>query len=136
MERLNNDEFIAVAEKVANFGTHHLRDLLFTSKDLARICKIPTVLRALSPDYVDCLNGDDVTEHHANFLKMMVESGHADYCILRAVVLMFDLEHNVVEVRRMLTLASNAKVESAEYLLAMLTLLDSRPFLLLRPTNA
>jgi len=85
---------------------------------------------------VDCLNGDDVTEHHANFLKMMVESGHADYCILRAVVLMFDLEHNVVEVRRMLTLASNAKVESAEYLLAMLTLLDSRPFLLLRPTNA
>jgi len=43
MERLNNDEFIAVAEKVANFGTHHLRDLLFTSKDLARICKIPTI---------------------------------------------------------------------------------------------
>jgi hypothetical protein len=120
MERLNDDELISVAKKVAMFSTHQIRDLLFTSKDLARICKLPVVLRALPPDYVDWLNKDDVTEDQANFLNMMVESAHADYCILRTVILMFDPEPNVAEVHRVLTLASIAKVESVDYFLAML----------------
>ena len=51
---------------------------------------------------------------------MMVENGHADYCILRAVILMFDLKPNVTEVRRVLTIVSTARVESADYYLEML----------------
>jgi len=110
MERLRDDELIAIAKKVVEFGTHYLRDFLFTSKDVARICKLPVVLRFLSPYYVDWLNNDDVSEHQANFLNMMVESGHANYCILRAVILMFDPEPNVAEVRHVLTLASNERL--------------------------
>jgi len=63
---------------------------------------------------------DDVTEDLAIFLNMMVESRHADYCILRAIILMFDPEPNVAEVRRVLTLASIAKAENVDYFLAML----------------
>jgi len=47
MERLGDDELIAVAKKVAEFGTHYLTDFLFTSKDIARICKLPIVLQSL-----------------------------------------------------------------------------------------
>jgi hypothetical protein len=78
MERLNDDELIAIVKKVTEFGTHHLKDFLLTSKNHARICKFPTVLRALPPNYMDWLNDDNVNEHQAKFLNMMVESGHAD----------------------------------------------------------
>ena len=69
---MGDDEITAIAKKVAEFGTHYLRDFLFTSKDVARIYKLPVVLRSLPPDYVDWFNRDDVTEHQANFLNMMV----------------------------------------------------------------
>jgi hypothetical protein len=98
MERLGDDELISITKKVVEFGTHYLRDFMFTSKDFARICKVPVVLRSLPPDYVYWLNSDDVMEDQANFLNMMVESGHADYFILRAIILMFDSELNVADV--------------------------------------
>jgi len=85
MERFGNDELTTIAKKVAEFGTQYLRDLIFTSKDFARICKLPVILRSLPPDYVDWLNNDDVTEHQTNFLNM-IESRHVDYCILRAFI--------------------------------------------------
>jgi hypothetical protein len=46
---------------------------------------------------------------------MMVENGHADYSVLRAIILMFDTEPNLIEVRRMLTIVSISGVESATY---------------------
>jgi len=90
MKRLNDDKLIVIAKKVAKFGTQQLRNFLLISKAHARVCKFSIVLRALPPDYVDWFNDDDITEHQANFLNMMVESEHADYCVLRAVSLMFD----------------------------------------------
>jgi len=45
MERLGDDELIIIAKKVANFGAHHLREFLLTSKNHARICKLPRVCK-------------------------------------------------------------------------------------------
>jgi len=50
----------------------------------------------------------------------MIESGHANYCKVRAASLMYDFELDVMEVRRVLKIASKAKVETADYFLAML----------------
>jgi len=43
MERLSDEELIFIAKKVAEHGTPHLLSFLWTSKDHARICKLPTV---------------------------------------------------------------------------------------------
>jgi len=51
---------------------------------------------------------------------MMVESGHADYCVLRALSPMYDIEPDVVENIRILNLASAAEVETADYFLRLL----------------
>jgi len=77
-------------------------------------------LRALPPNHLDWLNDDNVSERQASFLNMMVENGHANWCVLHAVILMFDMEPNLMEVLRVLTIASVARVASATYFLAML----------------
>jgi len=64
MERINDEELIFIAQKVAEHGTQHLLSFLQTSKDHARIYKLPTILRALPPDYVDLLNKDRVSSHY------------------------------------------------------------------------
>lgn len=46
MELLGDDELIIIAKKVANFGAHHLREFLLTSKNFARIYKLHIILRA------------------------------------------------------------------------------------------
>jgi len=47
MERLSDDELTIIATKIAGFGAQHVREFLLTSKNHARICKLPIVLRAL-----------------------------------------------------------------------------------------
>ena len=50
----------------------------------------------------------------------MIVSGHADYCIMCAINLMFDTKPDVAEVRHILNIASKAWVETADYFLSML----------------
>lgn len=120
MERLKDDDLVLIAQKVAEYGTQHLMSFLRTSKDHARISKMPDVLRALPPDHLDLYNSDKITLPQQNFINMIIESGHADYCVLRGVHLMFQPDPNVAEIRRVLEIASAAKVEAANYFLMML----------------
>jgi len=108
MKRLSDDELIFNAQKVSEHGTPHLLSFARTSKDHARICKLPTVLKTLPSDFVDLLNNDRVTPYQSNYLNMMIKSGHPDYCIQRALSLMYDIEPNVVEAIRVLNIASAA----------------------------
>jgi len=85
-----------------------------------RICKLPVVLRALPPEYVDWLDGDTLTINQVKFFDLVIENGHADYCILCVSTLLYDEEHDVIKARRVLNIASKSKVESAYYFLAML----------------
>jgi hypothetical protein len=50
----------------------------------------------------------------------MIDNGHADYCVLHATSLLHDDEPDIIKARRVLDIASNAKVESADYFLALL----------------
>jgi len=52
MKRLSDDELIFNAQKVSEHGTPHLLSFARTSKDHARICKLPTVLKTLPSDFV------------------------------------------------------------------------------------
>jgi len=76
--------------------------------------------KLIFPDYVDSLNDDRVSFHQLNFLNMMVESGHAEYCMLRALSLMYDIKPDVVETRRVLNIASAAEVRAVDYFLMLL----------------
>ena len=51
---------------------------------------------------------------------MMIESGHADYCLLRALSLMYEIEPDVKEARHVLNIASTAEVEVVDYFLMIL----------------
>jgi len=120
MERLGNDELIIIAKKVANFGAHHLCEFLLTLKNLAMIYKLPVVLRALPPEYANWIDNDELNLNQVSFFILIIENGHADYCVLSATSLMYDAEPDVTEARCVLNIASKAKVQSADYFLAML----------------
>jgi hypothetical protein len=120
MERLSNDELIIIAKKIAGFGGHLLREFLLTSKNHARICKLPTVLRALPPKYANWIDYKQLNPHQVNFFNLMIESGHVGYCIVHVDSVMYDSDPDVMEVRRVLNIASNVGVEIADYFLAML----------------
>jgi len=51
---------------------------------------------------------------------MMIESGHADYCMLHGVNELHELEPDLTEIRRVLNIASIAGVETADYFLMLL----------------
>jgi len=51
---------------------------------------------------------------------MMIESPHADYCMLRALILMYDIEPNVVKTRSVLNIASTAESEAVDDILMLL----------------
>jgi len=51
---------------------------------------------------------------------MMIESGHADYCLLRALSLMYEIEPDVKEARHVLNNASTAEVKVVDYFLMIL----------------
>jgi len=50
----------------------------------------------------------------------MIESGHADYCMLRVLSLMYEIEPDVIETRRVLNIASAGEAEAANYFLMLL----------------
>jgi len=93
---------------------------MLTSKNFARICKLPIVLRDVPPEYVEWVNHDELNLNQVKYFYLMIKSGHADYCILRVTSLLYDDETNVVKARHVLEIASKAKVESADYFLVML----------------
>jgi len=106
--------------KIAEHGTPSLLSFLRTSKDHARISKLPSVLQALPPDLVDSLNNGRIILYQSNFFNMMVESGHPDYCMPRALSLVHDIEPNVAETRRVLDVASTVGSEAVSYFLMLL----------------
>lgn len=51
---------------------------------------------------------------------VVIDNGHADYCVLCATSLLHDDEPDVIEAQRVLNMESKAKAESAYYFLALL----------------
>jgi len=78
------------------------------------------VIRVLPPDYVDLLNTNEITPQKQNFLNMMIEGGHVDYCVMCGVNLLYDTEPDVEDVRRVLNIASVAEAEVVDYFLMLL----------------
>jgi hypothetical protein len=68
-----------------------------TSKTHLRICRFPTVLRSLPSEHVDVIHDDEIPISQFNFLYMMIESGHEDFCIVRTLNIMYDVEPDVAE---------------------------------------
>ena len=120
MERLNENELVLIAQKVVEYGTQHLFSFMRTSREHARIFKLPVVLRVLPTGHVTLFNIDEITSHQQNFLNMMIESGHTDYCMLHGVNELHELEPDLTEIRRVLNIASIAGVETADYFLMLL----------------
>ena len=50
------------------------------------------------PEYVDWLNDDELTSRQIRFLNPMFGNGHTNYCVLRGVSLLHDIEPDVEEV--------------------------------------
>ena len=120
MEKLKHDEIILIAQKVAAYGTRHLLSFMQISKYHEEVAKTDVVLRALRPDHLNLFAYADITPEQQNFLNMVINSGHADYCVLRGVHMMLQDDPDVSEIRRILDIASAAGVESANYFLMML----------------
>jgi len=95
MERLSDDELTIIAREIAKSDTLHLMSFMRISKTHARTSKMPTVLRALPPDYVDLFNKKNITHQQKIFLNMMVESGHAHYCMMYGVNLLYKLDPDI-----------------------------------------
>ena len=89
-------------------------------KKFERICKLPIILRALPPEYTNWIGSDALNLNQVNFFNLMIDNGHADYCVLRATSLLHDDELDVIKAWRVLNIASKAKAESADYFLALL----------------
>jgi len=80
---------------------------------------MPTVLRALPPDYVDLFSKKNTTHQQQAFLNMMVESAHAHYCVMYGVNFLYKLDPDIAEIPRVLMIASGAKAEAADYFLML-----------------
>jgi len=63
MERLNENELVLIAQKVVEYGTQHLFSFMRTSREHARIFKLPVVLRVLPTGHVTLFNIDEITSH-------------------------------------------------------------------------
>jgi len=120
MDFLTEDTIILIAKKVAEHGTQPFFSFIRTSKDHLRICRLPTVLRSLLPEHVNVIHEDEIPTSTFNFLHMMIDSGHEDLCIVRALNIMYDVEPDVVEAKHILKLASAAGSKVAAYFLMML----------------
>jgi pyruvate dehydrogenase complex dehydrogenase (E1) component len=75
---------------------------------------------ALPLDLVDLLNNGRMTIYQSNFLNMMVESGHPDYCMMHVLSLIHDIEPNVADTRRVLDVASTVGFDVVDYFLMLL----------------
>lgn len=75
-------------------GSHHLSNFLRTSIAHARICTLLEVLRVFPPKHADWLGYDDLTSRHVSFLHAMIKNGHPDYCVLRGVSLLHEIDPN------------------------------------------
>jgi len=120
MDYLAEDTIILIAKNVAEHGTQTLFSFMRTSKDHLRICRRPTVLRSLLPEYANAIHNDEMPISKFSFLHMMIESGHGDFCIVWALNIMYDVELDVAEAKRVLKLAFAVRSETANYFLMML----------------
>ena len=120
MDYLAEDTVILIEKKVAEHGTQPLFSFMQSSKDHLRICRLPVVLRSLLPEYVNAIHDDEIRIPKFNFLHMMIESWNEDFCIVRALNIMYEVEPDVAEAKRVLKLASAVGSKTADYFLMML----------------
>ena len=78
------------------------------------------VLRALPPDHLELYANAEITPPQQNFFNMMINSGHADYCVLRGVHMSFQNDSDVADILRILEISYATSVESADYFLMLL----------------
>jgi len=117
---LSDNELTIIAWEISKGGTLHLMSFMRVSKTHAKISKMHTILRALPPDYFDLFRKKYITHQQQAFLNMMVESGHAHYCVMYGVNLLYKLDPDIAEIRRVLNIAFVAKAEAADYFLMLL----------------
>jgi len=91
MEKLSDDELVIIAQEIARYGTQCLKSFMRTSKTHARVSKMHVVLRVLPPDYVDLFNNNNINPQQQAFINMMIESGHAHYCVMYGVSFLYKL---------------------------------------------
>lgn len=120
MDFLTENIIILIAKKVAEHGIQPLFSFMRTLKNHLGICRLPAVLRSLPPEHADTIHDDEIPTSQFNFLYRMIESGHEDFCIVRALNIMYDVEPDVAEAKRILKLASPSGSKVAAYFLMML----------------
>lgn len=123
MDYLAEYTIILIAKKVVEHGTQPLFSFMQTLKNHLRICRFPVVLRSLPPEYANAIHDDEIPIPEFNFFHRMIESGHDNFYIVRALNIMYDVEPNAAEAKHVLKFASAVGSNTADYFLMMLTLL-------------
>lgn len=107
MDFLIEDIIILIAKKVAEHGIQPLFSFMRTLKNHLGICRLPAVLRSLPPEHADTIHNDEIPTSQFNFLYRMLD-------------IMYDVEPDVAEAKRILKLASTSGSKVAAYFLMML----------------
>jgi hypothetical protein len=66
------------------------------------------------------LGYDDLTSRQISFLNAMIKNGNPDYCVLRGLNLLHEIDSDVEIVRHILNIASDSKAKVVEYFLMLL----------------
>lgn len=89
----------------------------------------------MRPDQLSLFADADITPEQQNFLNMVINIGHADYCVLNGVHMMLQSDPDVSGIRRILDIAFVARFESTDYFLMMLDVLATSSFVVERAVS-
>lgn len=124
MERISDDDFLNIFERVAASGVKNFLRLRETSSRHWRLAKTHGVLRALPSNCLSYLTYPKPCVGKRILIQRLSDSGHPEFCVSRAAQL-FHERFDLGEVKRIILIATSHGSIKAKYFLMILDALAS-----------